>query len=273
LDGEEGLQIFRQQIQDQLGAEVEMLDEEISSQQGVDLYRRVVRFEKTEQVFVVEWAFTDATIEGFQIAPDSQSEAPSEYLEYETKTNLRLPFDGEWFVFWGGRTVEQNYHAASIDQRFAYDFLVVKDDVTHQGEGTTNEDYYCFGLEIVAPADGVVIEAVDGITDQTPGEMNPEQPLGNYIVLDHGNGEFSFLSHLQQGSVAVAEGDEVKAGDVLGRCGNSGNSSEPHLHYHLQTTATPFEGEGLPAQFEGYIADGKTVDRGEPVQGQTTAQP
>jgi murein DD-endopeptidase MepM/ murein hydrolase activator NlpD len=269
VGGEERLAVFRQQVLGDLGAEVEVLDEQVSSENGLDTYRRFARFEKSAQTLIVEWAFTAEAIEGFRIVPDPSSEAPSDYLEYQTKTDLRLPFNGAWFVFWGGRTVEQNQHAASPDQRFAYDFSVMKDGVTHRGEGTTNEEYYCFGLEIVAPGRGVVIASANDIVDQTPGELNAEQPLGNHVILDHQNGEFSFLAHLQQGSVTVAAGDEVQAGEVLGRCGNSGHSSEPHLHYHLQTTTVPFRGEGLPAQFQNYTADGEVVARGEPVQGQT----
>jgi murein DD-endopeptidase MepM/ murein hydrolase activator NlpD len=269
VGGEERLAVFRQRVLGELGTEVEVVAEQVSSDNGLNTYRRSARFEKSAQILIVEWAFTAEAIEEFRIVPDASTEAPSSYLEYQTKTNLRLPFDGEWFVFWGGRTVEQNHHAASTDQRFAYDFVVVKNDVTHQGEGVANEDYYCFGLEILAPANGVVVVATDGVPDQTPGKLNPAQPAGNYVVLDHQNGEFSFLAHLQQGSVAVAEGDEVQTGEVLGRCGNSGNSSEPHLHYHLQTTAILFGGEGLPAQFQNYMANGEAVTRGEPERGQT----
>lgn len=112
-------------------------------------------------------------------------------------------------------------------------------------------------------------EATDGLSDNKPGVMDRDHPTGNHVILDHGNGEFSFLAHLKQGSVAVKVGDRVKPGDKLGLCGNSGNTSEPHLHYHLQTTAKFGAGEGLPAQFLNYIADGKEVARGEPVQGQT----
>jgi murein DD-endopeptidase MepM/ murein hydrolase activator NlpD len=106
------------------------------------------------------------------------------------------------------------------------------------------------------------------VADNTPGVMNRLQALGNHVVLDHGNGEFSFLCHFKKGSVAVKTGQKVKAGEPLGQCGNSGNSSEPHLHYHLQTTAVPFHGAGLPAQFLRYRANGETVERGEPTQGQ-----
>jgi murein DD-endopeptidase MepM/ murein hydrolase activator NlpD len=60
----------------------------------------------------------------------------------------------------------------------------------------------------------------------------------------------------------------VQRGEVLGRCGNSGNSSEAHLHYHLQNTPEFNQGEGLPPQFQNYVADGQVVSRGEPIRGQ-----
>lgn len=63
-------------------------------------------------------------------------------------------------------------------------------------------------------------------------------------------------------------GDKVKRGDLVGRCGNSGNSSEPHLHYHLQNGPHFGQAEGLPAQFRNYVADGKKIERGELVKGQ-----
>ncbi|MCE7033233.1 M23 family metallopeptidase, partial [Lysobacter sp. GX 14042] len=74
--------------------------------------------------------------------------------------------------------------------------------------------------------------------------------------------------HLRQDSVAVEAGQQVAAGDELGRCGNSGNTSEPHLHFHLQDSPVFGEGLGLPAFFNDYTADGEAVERGEPVQGQ-----
>ena len=103
--------------------------------------------------------------------------------------------------------------------------------------------------------------------------MNARQPVGNHIVIDHGNGEFSFLAHLRRGSLAIEVGQRVEAGARLGLCGNSGNSSEPHLHYHLQDTGVLHEGRGLPAQFRGYLADGAPVERGEPLKGQRVRMP
>lgn len=268
--GEEGLSDFRQQVLGQLGAEVEVLDEQVSTVPGAWIYQRSVRFEAVDDIFLLSWGFDESeAIIGLALEAASPPEAaPSHFLDYQTRATLRLPFEGEWWVVWGGRDVAQNYHAVYPDQRFAYDLLVVVDDATHVGDGTSNEDYHCFGLEILAPAAGVVVVAEDGVPDNAPGVMNPDQILGNYVVIDHGEDEYSFLSHLQEGSLTVVVGDEVAEGTVIGRCGNSGNSTEPHLHYHLQNTPEPLEGEGLPSQFVDYYADDEHVERGEPVQGQ-----
>lgn len=194
---------------------------------------------------------------------------PSSRLDYQTRTPLRLPFQGEWYVLWGGRERSANVHVITMDQRFAYDFLVGVNGQSNTGDGSVNEQYYCFGRPVVAPGAGVVVEASDGVEDNKPGERSSGHPLGNFVVIDHGNGEFSFLAHLRRDSVAVKTGDPVKPGDRLGACGNSGNSTEPHLHYHLQTTGRFAGGEGLPAQFLDYVADGREVARGEPRRGQT----
>lgn len=262
------LQAFRGQVEAQLGPEASVASEDVVAHDGVNTYVRTAKFEKVAVPIIVQWALdSQGVVVGFLIGP-ARTEAPSQYLEYRTKTALRLPFQGEWFVFWGGRKVDQNYHASTRDQRFAYDLLIMRDESTHTGDGKRNEDYYCFGMPILAPAAGVVHEAVDGIDDNVPGEMNAAQPVGNHVVLDHGNGEFSFLAHFRKGSVKVKEGDRVEAGQQLGLCGNSGNSSEPHLHYHLQNSGEFGKGDGLPAPFVHYLADGQPVDRGEPVKGQ-----
>ncbi|MCB1163061.1 M23 family metallopeptidase, partial [bacterium] len=178
---------------------------------------------------------------------------------------------GEWFVAWGGRTLEENYHASTRDQRFALDLLVMDGDATHVDDGAHNSDYFAYGRPVLAPAAGTVVAAVDSVPENAPGQMDGASPLGNHVVIDHGNGEFSFLAHLQPRSLRVAPGDRVEPGDTLGLCGNSGHSSEPHLHYHLQNSPRFGDGDGLPAPFLAYSADGRPVDRGEPVRGQLIA--
>ncbi len=259
---------FRDQVAEQFGAESEIITETVEGDPAAPAYLRTARFEKSPQVLQVIFSYDGGgSITGFLIRP-APSLAPTEFLDYQTRTPLRLPFGDAWFVFWGGRTLEQNYHTSTRDQRFAYDILIMRDGTSHTGDGTRNEDYHCFGKPVFAPGGGRVVSAAKDIADNVPGEMNPAQALGNHVILDHGNGEYSFLAHLKQGTLRVAVGDEVALGDLLGQCGNSGNTTEAHIHYHLQDTPDLFAGDGLPAQFLDYEADGEAVARGEPVKGQ-----
>lgn len=272
LKSRDALASFREQVEAQLGAEQAVVDESVSVESGKQVYRRRANFAKFPGVILVQWVFAaDGQVSGFLIAPEQnhpQAAAPSKYLDYRTRTELRLPFADEFLVFWGGRTVAENYHAVHPNQRFAYDLLVVNEHGSRRGDGRTNEDFLCFGTPILAPGAGRVIQVVNDIADNLPGQMNPEQVIGNNVVIDHGNGEFSLLAHLRQGSVRVRPGDAVVAGERIGDCGNSGNSSEPHLHYQLQDGPEFGTSAGLPAQFSNYIADGELIARGEPVRGQ-----
>ena len=120
----------------------------------------------------------------------------------------------------------------------------------------------------MAPAGGRVVAATDGVPDNSrPGVKDGPAGPGNHIVIDHGGDEFSFLAHFRVNSVAVRSGQIVKAGDVLGACGNSGKSDLPHVHYHLQNSPTYGKGLGLPAPFDGYFAAGRLVQSGEPRRG------
>jgi hypothetical protein len=272
LKSKDQLRAFRDQLTAQAGTEAEVIEEVGSRQGDFAVYVRTARFSKAPMPLVVQWTFgAKGEVQGFFIRPQ-QTEAPSRYLDYQTKTPLRLPFEGEWTVFWGGRKVAENYHAITRDQRFAYDLLIFRDGASHTGDGKRNEQYYVFGQAIVAPGDGTVAVAVDGFEDNPPGVMDREHPPGNHVILDHGNGEFSLLAHLQKGSVRVKKGETVKAGAPLGLCGNSGNTSEPHLHYHLQTAGEFGQGDGLPAQFLHYLANGTMTERGEPTKGQAVQQ-
>src|SRR3546814_13291997 len=91
-------------------------------------------------------------VAGFGVQPKPQA-APSPHLDYQTRAHLRLPFDGKWYVFWGGHDIEQNYHAASPGQRFAYDLVKRVGGSSHRGDGQALEDYYCWNEKILAPAD------------------------------------------------------------------------------------------------------------------------
>lgn len=271
LGSEAALAQFHQQVAEQLGAPTALVEETVKREQGSEVYLRIERFDKVAGEVATLWAFdSDGRIAGFLIRPKGPSEpAESPHLEYQTKNRLRLPFEGQWYVFWGGRELEQNYHVVAADQRFAYDFLVQVDGVSHSGDGKELAHYHCWDRPILAPAAGEVVVAVDGLPDQPPGVMDPSNPPGNHVILDLGEGEYALLGHLRRGSVRVAAGDKVAAGQPLGHCGNSGNTSEPHLHFHLQDEPVFGRGHGLPAFFTQYVADGEPVERGEPVRGQT----
>lgn len=184
------------------------------------------------------------------------------------KSRLRLPFDGQWWVLWGGDNETLNYHVIAPDQRHAYDIVMWKDGRTHRGDGKKLDDYYCWGRPLVAPADATVVAAENEAPDNAPGVMDPAHKAGNHVLLDLGNGEFALIAHMQKGSVAVKAGDKVTVGQRLGLTGNSGNTSEPHVHFHVQDGPVLFEGAGIPVWFEGVCTDGQAAARTSPVHGQ-----
>ena len=231
------------------------------------------RYSKAPVPLMLTMSFDpDGSVSGLSVRPASaMKEAPSDFLDYSTKTALRLPFDGEWTVIWGGRTIAQNYHAANATQRFAMDLVMRKDGRSHAGDGKRVEDYWCWNQPILAPGAGTLVAVVDSLPDQVPGEMDRAHPAGNHVLIDHGNGEYTLLAHLRRGSVEVKPGEIVRAGQPVGRCGNSGNTSEPHLHMHLQNSPKPLQGQGLPAFFGPLVVDGKAVERAELLTGQVIA--
>ncbi|MBW7474703.1 M23 family metallopeptidase [Paenibacillus oenotherae] len=172
--------------------------------------------------------------------------------EAGTKISYGLPFKGEWLVFWGGDNEMHNYHYALESQRYAYDLVKEKDGKSYEGDRTKNESYYAFGEAMLAPADGKVAATVNDIADNEPvGTMNSSQPAGNYVVIDHGNGEYSYLAHLKKGTVKVKKGETVKKGQEIGLCGNSGNSSEPHLHFQVSDGPDLFTSKAISVTFSG----------------------
>ena len=117
-------------------------------------------------------------------------------------------------------------------------------DTSHRGDGQSNDQYYAWGKKVVAPGAGTIVAMENGVEDNEPGAMNPEQLLGNYVFLDHGNGEYSLIAHFQKGSIKVKQGEVVERGALLGLVGNSGNSSEAHIHYHMETGPGASDGRG-----------------------------
>jgi murein DD-endopeptidase len=155
---------------------------------------------------------------------------------------------------------------AAIAQRFAIDWVRLRDDgKTFQGDEKDNKNYYAYGSDALAVADGVVTEVKDGIPQNIPGENSRAVPItletvgGNHVILDIGGGNYAFYAHLQPGSLRVKLGDKVRRGQVLGLVGNSGNSTEPHLHFHIENASSPLGAEGLPYALPSF----EVVGRGE----------
>ncbi len=198
------------------------------------------------------------------------------YLNYQTKTDLELPFEGDWYVSFGGRTHLTGGHhfiTRGSGQRYAYDIGKLVDGNYFSGDGRTNEDTYTFGARLNAPGAGKIIALENEIDDNyeigtVNADIDQSTIAGNYIMIDHLNGEYSMLAHFKKGSIIVKVGDIVAKGQEIGQAGNSGNSSSPHLHYHLQNTPNYLDGFGLPAQFKNYYADDALITNGEPVQSQ-----
>ena len=173
-------------------------------------------------------------------------------------SKLILPFKEEWTVFWGGDTEELNYHVQDEAQKNAFD-MVIRDDrgKSYKSNGQSNEDYYAFGKELIAPCDGEIVLVVDGIKDNLPGEMNPVYIPGNTVIIKTINDEYLFFAHFKQHSIQVKQGQLVKQGETLGLCGNSGNSSEPHLHFHIQNAENMTIATGVKCYFDRISVNGE----------------
>jgi murein DD-endopeptidase MepM/ murein hydrolase activator NlpD len=158
---------------------------------------------------------------------------------------------------WGGDTKALNYHIEVPVQKHAFDFII-KDslDKSYKTDSKTNEDYYAFGKDITAPCDGEVVLAVDGIKDNIPGQVNPMFITGNTIILKTDKEEYIVFAHFKNHSITVKEGERVKQGQLLGLCGNSGNSSEPHLHFHIQNVEDLNRATGVKCYFDRVKVNG-----------------
>ncbi|MFO0574323.1 MAG: peptidoglycan DD-metalloendopeptidase family protein [Polyangia bacterium] len=181
---------------------------------------------------------------------------------YKTRTRLQLPFTGTWTVS-NATPGAGNGHYLNANQRFAIDFFVTQEvdgkRKSYRDSGKQNADYFAFGQEVLAPADGTVLYAVDGVPDNSPGHVDVYYRLGNSVVLSIGQGEYVYLCHLMQGSLQVKPGDHVVRGQVVARVGNSGNSTAPHLHFQLTDGPLITYAASLPAYFVRVVRDGQTL--------------
>ena len=159
-----------------------------------------------------------------------------------TSQRYGLPLCGEWLVANGGVTRQTSHSWDLPNQRYAFDFVKAEDwleEGSPRCERQSLADFSAFGQPVLAPADGIVVCAQDGRRDyRFPGsgavDMWCRDIRGNHVLIQHRHDEFSLLAHLRKGSVSVAVGDSVRVGQKIGECGNSGHSTQPHLHFHIQ---------------------------------------
>jgi urea transporter len=144
-----------------------------------------------------------------------------------------LPFFGEWTV----SQAHNGEHTHKGAWRHAWDFIITdRSGRQFRGSGDFPEDYFCYAKAVLAPFDGIVIEVVNHIHDNKIADVNTKNNWGNTVIIKHNDYLYAKLSHLKYHSIEVKPGDIVKKGQLLGRCGNSGRSPYPHLHFQFQVT-------------------------------------
>jgi murein DD-endopeptidase MepM/ murein hydrolase activator NlpD len=150
-----------------------------------------------------------------------------------------------------------------ISQRFAIDWVIADDhDKTYRGDPSKNASYYCYGAKVLAVDDGRVEAVLDGVAENVPNEGTRATPItletvgGNYVALRLSKNRYAMYAHLQPGRILVRPGQSVRKGQLLGYVGNSGNSTEPHLHLHVGTTPAWLAADGVPYVFASFV-DGR----------------
>ena len=179
-------------------------------------------------------------------------------VHQHTKIKYHLPFDGEWVVANGGIDRENSHSWNIFSQRYAYDFYIIQDGKTHKENGMNVYDYHCYDQPVLVVADGIVVEIKNKFEDtKVTGKFevlcDATDVRGNYIVIQHAPHVFSMIAHLKKDSFCVKVNDKVIAGQMIAKCGNSGNSSEPHIHFQIQEGINFYFSASLPVYFDGII--------------------
>jgi hypothetical protein len=183
---------------------------------------------------------------------------------------IKPPLKGKgWFAVNGccGPNVHRDTRIAidgshiATSETFAIDWTRVENGRMFEGDGARNEQHYAFGADLLAVAEGTVVATRDGMPEETPFKpvvsvKTPEDYGGNHVIIEIAPEVFAVYAHMQTGSVAVKPGDRVKAGDVVGRLGNSGNTTAPHLHFAILDKANFFAGRSLPFVIDSFTYAG-----------------
>ena len=185
---------------------------------------------------------------------------------------ISAPLSGPGWVD-GGGCCDMGAHRMALNpingalwaaERFAIDYLQLQPDGRlYTGDQTKLESFGYFGADILAVADGPVMSAVDGLPEQAPGKNPTGLPLdqyaGNHIVQELGDGNYALYAHIKTGTVKVKPGDRLSAGQKIASVGNTGNSTAPHLHFHVMSTPDPLRSDGLPFVFTDFRLDSRVA--------------
>ena len=203
--------------------------------------------------------------------PMRQGRTPEETLECYHANLQRFPgpaltifppFAGQWTV-WQGVDGEWTHKGP---WRWAFDFVITDSrESTHNKAGTELGDYYAYGKPVLSPARGTMVHVVEDLPDNTPGTVDELSNWGNLVIIQNDEGLFVELSHFAYRSIRVAVGERVELGSLLGLCGASGYSPEPHIHVQVQATAIP-GAASIPFGFNGMIQDGMLKSSCVPVR-------
>jgi len=209
---------------------------------------------------LISWEYTTKFYKG---TPEKTLDYYLTYLKRFPfyRRELSLPFSGEWTV-WQSFDGEWTHKGP---WRYAIDFVITDEKGnTFKGDGKFLTDYYAFGKPVLSPVRGRVVKATDGVKDNYPGEADRENNFGNHVVIYDERGFYVLVAHLKENSLRVKAGDWVEKGSVIGLCGNSGYSPQPHIHIHVQLL--PEVGSPtVPFSFAPFIRNGKEfVDNGVP---------
>jgi len=198
----------------------------------------------------------------------------------KTAKVISPPVKGDKWLAYNGPSNNDHHHRWALlyyngipylSQRFGIDWMSIgKNNMGFRNEGHKNTDYFCYGDTVYSVADGTVVDVRKGLPDNTPSDNSHAVPItagtagGNYVIVDIGDHIYAYYAHLIPSSIRARVGQKVEKGQPLGRLGNTGNSSGPHLHFHLCDSPDGIFSQGVPYVFETYIDLGTYKDDGGP---------